>query len=211
MMTPDDYTRARRILLRRDPVLASIIRGRGACGLADLPPRDPFTALVRAITYQQLSTSAATTIFNRLLARVANGSSLAPEHLVALSDTDLRSAGYSRQKIGYMRDLSERASAGTIRLHALHDMTDEDVITELTQIKGIGRWSAEMILIFTLKRPDVFPIADFGILKAIRLAYRLRKPPSVVRLQRIAEPWRPYRSVACWYLWRSLDNGTPGK
>jgi DNA-3-methyladenine glycosylase II len=205
MMTPVDYERARRALLRRDPILASIIRGCGPCGLAETPIREPFTALVRAITYQQLSTSAATTIFNRLLALVANGSSLAPEHLVALSDADLRSSGYSRQKIGYMRDLCDKASAGTIRLDALGQMNDEDVITELTQIRGIGRWSAEMLLIFTLKRPDIFPVDDFGILKAIRLAYRLRKPPTAVRLQKIAEPWRPYRSVACWYLWRSLD------
>lgn len=205
MMTSADYARARRALLRRDPTLASIIRNHGPCALADMPVRDPFTALVRAITYQQLSTSAATTIFNRLLALIPNGSSLAPEHLMVLSDTDLRSSGYSRQKIGYIRDLCEKTTAGTIRLHALAEMNDEEVITELTRIRGIGRWSAEMLLIFTLKRPDVFPVDDFGILKAIRLAYRLRKPPTVARLQKIAEPWRPYRSVACWYLWRSLD------
>jgi DNA-3-methyladenine glycosylase II len=126
-----------------------------------------------------------------------------PLGLVRLTDDELRAAGLSGQKLRYMRDLGARVQDGSLPLHALDAMSDEDVIVALTQVKGIGRWTAEMYLMFRLHRPDVLPVGDLGIVKAVQKAYGLRKTPSPDRLHEIAEPWRPYRSVACWYLWRS--------
>jgi len=124
----------------------------------------------------------------------------------ALSDEQLRAAGMSRQKIGYLRDLCEKVGSTKIDLDALDALSDEEVVAALVTIKGIGRWSAEMFLIFRLLRPDVLPVGDLGIVMAVQKAYRLRKRPTPDRLRRIGEAWRPYRSVASWYLWRSLDN-----
>lgn len=203
-VTPDDYTRARRLLLRRDPVLAAVIRKHGACGLAAAQRADHFSALVRAITGQQLSTKAAATIYGRLAALMPQG--VTPEALSALTDDQMRASGMSRQKIAYFRDLSEKALSGVVRLDRLDSMTDEEVIAALTQVKGIGRWSAEMFLMFRLHRPDVLPVDDLGIVNAVKNVYGLRKRPSADRIRRMGEAWRPYRSVASWYLWRSLDN-----
>lgn len=204
-MTPADYARARRLLLRRDPVLAALIRKHGPCGLAAAQRADHFSALVRAIVGQQLSTKAATTIHRRLIELVGNGAAT-PEGIAALTDTQLRSVGLSRQKTAYLRDLCEKVASGEVRLDALGRMADEEVIAELTNIKGVGRWTAEMFLMFRLHRPDVLPVGDLGIVNAVKNVYRLRKKPTADRLMKIGEPWRPYRSVACWYLWRSLDN-----
>lgn len=204
-MTPEDYARARRILLRRDPVLAVLIRRHGQCGLAAAQRADHFSALVRAITGQQLSTKAATTIYNRLVA-LTPGGVLTPGALTTLSDEQLRSVGFSRQKASYIRDLAARVSSGALDLSALESMEDEAVIKALVQVKGIGRWSAEMFLMFRLHRPDVLPVDDLGIVNAIQRVYRLRKKPRPDRIRKIGESWRPYRSVASWYLWRSLDN-----
>ena len=203
-MTPDDYVKARRLLLRRDPVLAALIRKHGECGLARAQRSDHFSALVRAITGQQLSTKAAATIFGRLVALVPDG--LTPEALSVLTDEQMRSVGMSRQKIAYFRDLCEKAISGVVALDALEAMTDEEVIAALTKVKGIGRWSAEMFLMFRLHRPDVLPVDDLGIVNAIKNVYRLRKRPNADRIRKIGAAWQPYRSVACWYLWRSLDN-----
>jgi DNA-3-methyladenine glycosylase II len=203
-VTPDDYAKARRLLLRRDPVLAALIRKHGECGLARAQRSDHFLALVRAITGQQLSTKAATTIFNRLIALMPDG--LTPEALSALTDEQMRSVGMSRQKITYFRDLCEKAISGAVALDALETMSDEEVIAALTKVKGIGRWSAEMFLMFRLHRPDVLPVDDLGIVNAIKKVYRLRKRPNADRIRKIGAAWQPYRSVACWYLWRSLDN-----
>jgi DNA-3-methyladenine glycosylase II len=204
-VTTDDYARARRILLRRDPVLAAIIRKHGPCRLADARERfDHFAMLVRAIVFQQLSTKAATTIHGRLVALLPAGTS--PEALGCLTDEQLRAAGVSRQKAGYLRDLCAKVTAGLVPLESVDAMTDEEVIAALTRIKGVGRWTAEMFLIFRLQRPDVLPLGDLGIINAVQRAYRLRKAPSPDRLRKIGEAWRPYRSVASWYLWRSLDN-----
>ena len=204
-VTPADYARARRLLLRRDPVLAALIRKHGPCGLAAAQRADHFSALVRAIVGQQLSTKAATTIHRRLIELMANGTAT-PEGIAALSDGQLRAVGLSRQKTAYLRDLSTRVATGDVRLDALGRMTDDEVIAELTKIKGVGRWTAEMFLMFRLHRPDVLPVGDLGIVNAVKNVYRLRKTPTPDRLMKIGEPWRPYRSVACWYLWRSLDN-----
>lgn len=203
-VTPDDYARARRLLLRRDPVLAALIRKHGACGLAAAQRADHFSALVRAITGQQLSTKAASTIYARLVALMPGG--VTPEALAPLTDEQMREVGMSRQKIAYFRDLASKALSGALPLDSLDEMSDDDVIAALTQVKGIGRWSAEMFLMFRLHRPDVLPVDDLGIVNAVKNVYGLRKRPNADRIRKIGEPWRPYRSVACWYLWRSLDN-----
>ena len=203
-MTPADYTRARRLLLRRDPVLAALIREYGPCGLADAQRADHFSALVRAIVFQQLSTKAASTIYARLAGLMPGG--VTPAALSALTDEQLRAVGMSRQKIAYFRDLCDKAQSGVVPIDALDSLTDEEVIAALTAVKGIGRWSAEMFLMFRLHRPDVLPVDDLGIVNAVKNVYRLRKRPNADRIRKIGEAWRPYRSVASWYLWRSLDN-----
>jgi DNA-3-methyladenine glycosylase II len=199
-----DYARARRHLARRDPIIRELMRAHGKCGLADAQHADPFGALLQAIVSQQLSTKAARTIYLRLAALFDGAPT--PRALARLTDGELRAAGLSSQKLRYMRDLASKVEDGTVPLHALDAMNDDDVIAALTQVKGIGRWTAEMFLMFRLHRPDVLPVDDLGIVKAVQKAYRLRKEPSAARLQAIGEVWRPYRSVACWYLWRSLNN-----
>jgi DNA-3-methyladenine glycosylase II len=199
-----DYTRARRLLARRDPVLRELMRAHGACGLAARQHADPFKALIRAIVGQQLSAKAAATIFSRFEALFDTFPT--PSQVVAVPDERLRAVGLSTQKLGYLRDLCRRLAEGQLPLDAIDRMDDEAVIDTLTQVKGIGRWTAEMFLIFRLQRPDVLPVGDLGIVKAVQRAYKLRKAPSPDRLTRIGEVWRPYRSVACWYLWASLNN-----
>jgi DNA-3-methyladenine glycosylase II len=211
-LSPAGYRRAERLLAERDPVLRQLIAQCGPCGLARSQREDPFTALVEAIVWQQLSGKAAATIYGRLLARLDGGGPPTPAAIAALTEAEMRSAGLSRAKSAYIRDLAQRVLERSVDLHALDALDDEAVIAELTKVKGIGRWTAEMFLMFRLHRPDVFPMDDLGIVNAIIRAYRLRKTPSRARLQKLAEPWRPYRSVASWYLWASLDvvPATPG-
>jgi DNA-3-methyladenine glycosylase II len=195
--------------MRRDPVLAAIIKQHGPCGLGAVRDRyDHFAMLVRAIVFQQLSTKAATTIHTRLMAHMPAGAPT-PAALGALTDQQLRIAGISRQKANYLRDLCEKVNGGLVPLDAVDALDDEDVIAALTQVKGIGRWTAEMFLIFRLGRPDVLPLNDLGIINAIHKAYRLRKKPTPDRMRKLAQAWRPYRSIACWYLWRSLEPPAP--
>ena len=203
-MTPLDYTRARR-LLRRDPIMAALMREHGACGLADALRVDHFSALTRAIVFQQLSTKAASTIHSRLLALLPEGRVTAPA-LAGVTDDQFRSAGISRQKAMYLRDLAERVTSGVLQLDGLERLDDESVIAALTTVKGIGRWTAEMFLMFRLHRPDVLPVGDLGIVTAVQKVYGLRKRPTPDRLRKLGDAWKPYRSIACWYLWRSLDN-----
>ncbi len=205
-MTADDMARARRALMRRDPMLAPIIRKYGACGIRTGREADIFCGLVEAIVSQQLSTRASATIYGRLRALMPGGGNPTPEALLLLSDEALRGVGLSRQKTGYLRDLSRKVLDGSVKTDGLSAMTDDEIIAELTKIKGIGRWTVEMLLIFRLARPDVLPVGDLGIVKAIQRAYGLRKAPDAIRMQKIAEPWRPHRSVASWYLWASLEN-----
>ena len=204
-MTPDEYARARRLLIRRDPILAPVIRKYRERALIDAPLVDPFPALVRTIVGQQLSTKAAATIYRRRLELIPGGVP-APENLAALTDQQLRQIGLSRQKTAYVRDLSAKAANGDLPLDRLPDLSDDEVIEAITKVKGLGRWSAEMFLMFRLRRPDVLPVDDLGIVNAIHRLYKLRKRPDAKRIQRIGETWRPYRTVACWYLWRSLEN-----
>jgi DNA-3-methyladenine glycosylase II len=207
---PTDYALARRVLARRDSVIRDLMRAHGPCGLAEAQHGDPFHALLHAIIAQQLSTKAAATIEGRFRALFAPGRPT-PDGIARLSDDEIRAVGISGQKLKYMRDLCERVSAGSLALHALDDMPDDGVIEALTQVKGIGRWTAEMFLMFRLHRPDVLPVGDLGIVKAVQRAYGLRTAPTPERLTRIGESWRPYRSVACWYLWASLDNAPVAK
>jgi DNA-3-methyladenine glycosylase II len=199
-----DYAHARRALMRRDPVIATLIRQHGECGLSWASRTDPFHALLQAIIAQQLSTKAAKTIESRFSA-IFDGNPT-PAAVAGISDERLRAAGLSPQKLKYVRDLCARVGDGSLKLETLASLSDDEVIVALTSVKGIGRWTAEMFLMFRLQRPDVLPVGDLGIVKAVQRAYKLRTAPSPERLTRIGETWRPYRSVACWYLWASLDS-----
>ena len=203
-MTASDYAKARRVLARRDPVIRDLMRRHGACGLAQAQRADPFRALLHAIIAQQLSTKAAATIEGRFAALFAGRPTAAA--IASTLDDRLRAVGISPQKLRYIRDLCARTMDGSLSLDALEVLPDDDVIIALTSVMGIGRWTAEMFLMFRLHRPDVLPLGDLGIVKAVQRAYKLRLAPTPVRLTRLAENWRPYRSVACWYLWASLDN-----
>jgi DNA-3-methyladenine glycosylase II len=203
-LTPDDYARARRVLMRRDPVLAKAIKAIGPCLLADRQRRDHLTALVGAIVSQQLSTKAAATIFGRFQALFPDGTIPGPRAIAALDDATLRGVGLSGQKVGYLRDLCARLDDGRLLLGELDALDDESVIERLVAVKGFGRWTAEMFLMFRLHRPDVLPVGDLGIVSAVHRLYGLRKRPDPKRLMKLGEAWRPYRSVACWYLWQSL-------
>jgi DNA-3-methyladenine glycosylase II len=203
-LTPEGYARARRVLMRRDPVLGAAIRRIGVCGMAGRQRTDHLSALVGAIVSQQLSTKAAATIFGRFLSLFPEKQIPSAAAIDALDDAALRGVGLSGQKVGYLRDLCARIADGRLRLEELDDLPDEVVIVRLTEVKGFGRWTAEMFLMFRLHRPDVLPVGDLGIVNAVRKLYGLRKQPDPKRLLKMGELWRPYRSVASWYLWQSL-------
>jgi DNA-3-methyladenine glycosylase II len=203
-LTPEGYERARRLLIRRDPVLGAAIKRIGPCGMADRQRNDHLTALIGAIVSQQLSVKAAATIFTRFAALFPDNRIADAAAIRALGAETLRGVGLSGQKIAYLRDLCERIADGRLNLDALDDLPDEHVVEQLTAVKGFGRWTAEMFLMFRLHRPDVLPAGDLGIVNAIRLLYRLRKRPTPERILKIGEVWRPYRSVASWYLWQTL-------
>lgn len=203
-LTPEDYARARRILMRRDPVLGAAIKTIGPCLMADRQRKDHLTALLGSIVSQQLSTKAAATIFGRFVALFPGESVLSPAAIVALDDQALRSVGLSGQKVRYVRDLCGRIIDGRLQLDEIEGLDDEAVIQRLTEVKGFGRWTAEMFLMFRLHRPDVLPVDDLGIVNAVQRLYTLRKRPDAKKLYKLGEAWRPYRSVASWYLWQSL-------
>lgn len=189
-----------------DPVLASIIEQVGAYQIAYREPT--FEALARAIVSQQLSTKAARTIYSRL--EEAAGGRITPEAIQSVSLGEMRRAGLSKQKIGYIRDLAEHAISGGIDFERLPGMSDDEVIVALTDIKGIGVWTAHMFLIFALRRPNVLAVGDLGVRTAIQRHYRKRGLPKPAHIEKLAVNWRPYCSIACWYLWRSLElPGTP--
>ncbi|MEW6325127.1 MAG: DNA-3-methyladenine glycosylase [Nitrospirota bacterium] len=192
-----------RALRRCDPVLARIMAQIGPCPLK--PLRNHYWALAEAIVSQQLSVSAAATIFKRLRALYPEHRVPHPSDLLATPEDRLRAVGLSRQKIAYLKGLSEAALNGGLPSRRFHRMSDEAIIDFLTQLHGIGRWTAEMFLIFVLARLDVFPVGDLGLQKAIQRAYGLRRHPSTATMLRIAKRWEPYRTVATWYLWASRD------
>jgi DNA-3-methyladenine glycosylase II len=188
-------------LKKSDPVLRAIIEVVGPCRMRFDKPE--FCNLAEAIVYQQLNGKAAATIFERFAALA--GEPLTPEGTLKLSDEQLRGVGLSKQKSAYLKDLSAKTAAGLLDFAKLPDLSDEDVIEHLTQVKGIGEWTAHMFLMFSLRRPNVLPTGDYGVQMAIKKHYKKRKLPKPDVMQKIAKPWEPYRSIACWYLWRSLD------
>jgi len=188
-------------LKKSDPILRGIIERVGPCRMEYGPPE--FSSLAEAIVYQQLNGKAAVTIFKRFAALA--GEPLTPEGILKLSDEQLRSVGLSKQKSAYLKDLAAKTAAGLLDFARLPELPDREVIEHLTQVKGIGVWTAHMFLMFTLRRPDVLPTGDYGVQAAIKKHYRKRKLPKPKEMEKIARPWAPYRSIACWYLWRSLD------
>jgi DNA-3-methyladenine glycosylase II len=188
-------------LKQADPVLAAIIDRVGAYRMNYDDPA--FASLAEAIVYQQLNGKAAATIFKRLTD--LTGLPLTPEGILKLSEEQMRAVGLSKQKLAYLRDLATKTAKGEIDFKRLPDLRDDDVIKELTKIKGIGVWTAHMFLMFSLRRPNILPTGDLGIQMAIRKHYRKRKLPKPAQMEKLAKCWEPYRSVACWYLWRSLD------
>ena len=166
---------------------------------------DPYEALARAIVGQQLSTKAARSIWERLL-EILGGKLLPPAELLAMDPETIRSAGLSRSKVSFLLDLAQRIDDGRLDLARLADLADEDIVAELIEIKGVGPWTAEMFLMFHLGRPDVVSTGDLGIRRAVQIEYGLDDLPGPTDLERIAEPWRPHRTLGCLYLWRSLDN-----
>ncbi len=204
-MKPDPKTLRRAVFHLRnvDPVMARLIDSVGRCRFTVARGGGPFASLVEAIVYQQLTGKAAETIYGRVQALIGRQHPRAQD-IAAVTDAELRAAGLSRQKIGYLRDLSAKALAG-MPLARLFRHGDERVAATLTQVRGIGRWTAHMYLMFRLGRLDVLPVDDYGVRKSMQKAYRFRALPKPDRMLRVAAPWRPYRSVAAWYLWRSLD------
>lgn len=198
------HRRAISHLRKADPRLATVIDAVGRCTFAPAEHLGHFTAISRSIIFQQLSGKAATTIYNRFATLFPNDTPVA-DVFEAISDDQLRAAGLSRQKIGYLRDFAARVNAGEIAIDTLHELSDDEIIAALVAVKGIGRWTAQMFLMFRLGRPDVLPDLDLGIQKGIQRAYRMRKPPTPKRVIEIGRKWAPYRTVASWYLWRSLD------
>ena len=199
-MKPDYWDRAKRALSRRDPVMAAIIRSRPKVFL--MRRGEPFLTLARAICGQQISVKAAQSVWDRV---VACCSQVTPEHVLAVDRKKLRACGLSDRKTEYIADLAQHFADGRIHVHRWPQMSDEEIIAELVEVRGIGRWTAEMFLIFNLLRPDVFPLDDLGLQKAIRLGYFKGRKVSLARMRKLGESWRPWRSVATWYLWRSLD------
>jgi DNA-3-methyladenine glycosylase II len=200
--------RAIRHLQQADPVMAAIIERIGPFKMRYREPS--FDAMARSIVFQQLHGKAAATIFERVRCACLNGdgqlgNALTPASLLALSEAQLRACGLSRQKLSYLRDLAQRTAAGEIDFARLPEMSDGDVIEHLTRVKGIGVWSAQMFLIFALRRLNVMPTADYGINVAIKRAYRKRQMPKPKQILKIARPWQPYCSIACWYLWRYAE------
>jgi DNA-3-methyladenine glycosylase II len=194
------HTKARRHLARRDPILKKLIASVGPCAIKQNP--DGFAALARSIIAQQISTKAAASIHSRLL-ETLGGAGLVPTAILAHSDESLRAAGLSASKVRSLRDLAEKVHSGMVPLDRLPDMDDEAVIDALLPVRGIGRWTAQMYLIFSLGRPDVLPVDDLGLRAGVQDLYEMEELPDRKALTALGEPWRPYRSIATWYFWRS--------
>jgi DNA-3-methyladenine glycosylase II len=202
-----DHRKATNHLKKADAVLGALIERIGPCRIQFGEPT--FHALAESILYQQLNGKAAATIFDRFTA--AAGDPPTPKGILNLTDAEMRAIGLSRQKTSYLRDLAEKTQAGLLEFERMPQMTEEEVIAHLTQVKGIGVWTAHMFLMFTLRRPDILPTGDYGIQAAMKKHYKKRKWPKPAVMEKIAKPWAPHRSIACWYLWRSLDIKTVEK
>lgn len=195
-------------LRRSDPVMRRLIKEHGRLDEEQRRrgrPLEPYGALVRSIVGQQLSTKAARSIYERLTA-LFEGRTPTPAELLAADPDEVRSVGLSRPKVAYLRSLAEHVQSGELELDRLSELPDEEVSAQLTAVKGLGQWTADMFLIFHLRRSDVLPVGDLGIRRAVEREYGLPELPDATRLSEIGEPWRPNRSLASLYLWRSLDN-----
>ena len=200
-MKPEYWDRAKRALARRDPVMGKIMRQHP--GVYMTVRGEPFMTLARAICGQQISVKAAQSVWDRMC--VCLEQKMTPEAVVAADRKNLRACGLSDRKTEYIADLAQHFVDGKIHARDWPQMSDEEIITELTDVRGIGRWTAEMFLMFNLLRPDVFPLDDLGLQKGIRVSYFKGRKVSLGRMRKLGESWRPWRSVATWYLWRSLD------
>ena len=200
-MTPEQWQEAKRALARRDAVLKKLIRKHRDAQFTSRG--DAFQALARSIVGQQISVKAAQSIWNRFKERAVR---MTPANVVALTPEAMRECGLSPQKIGYIRDLATRFHSGEVKPRRWSRMDDEAVIEDLVQVKGIGRWSVQMFLIFHLKRPDVLPVGDLGLQRAMERQYNDGEPLTRDEMLEIGRAWQPWCSVATWYLWRSLEN-----
>jgi DNA-3-methyladenine glycosylase II len=199
-MKPEYWDRAKRSLARRDPVMGAIMRAHPKIFL--VRRGEPFMTLARAIVGQQISVMAAQSVWSRFAACVGE---VTPQNVLLRERPLLRACGLSDRKTEYIADLAQHFANGSIHVHRWPQMSDEEIIAELVEVRGIGRWTAEMFLIFSLLRPDVYPLDDLGLQKGIRVAYFRGRKVALSTLRRLGERWRPWRSVATWYLWRSLD------
>ena len=208
MTTVRSDSKALAALAKSDDVMAGLVAEHGELDRDERRrgrPADAYGALLRSIVGQQLSTKAARTIYARLT-EVFGGRAPTPRELLDVDPELIRAAGLSRAKVAYLRDLAEHIEDGELDLELLPELDDEDISAQLTAIKGLGQWTVDMFLIFHLGRPDVLPVGDLGIRRAVQLGYGLAELPTPSELEAIAEPWRPHRSLACLYLWSSLDN-----
>jgi len=189
-----------------DKVLARLIKKVGPCTLKPRRRRQPFEALVSAVTHQQLNGTAATTILNRVLALYPGKRFPAPEDLLATADAQLRAAGLSRAKAAAMKDIADKTIAGVVPgLRAISRMSDAEIVAQLTTVRGVGPWTVEMLLMFTLGRLDVLPVTDYGVRKGFAVTYGWRELPTPKELLAHGERWRPHRTTASWYMWRALE------
>lgn len=201
--------KASRHLREVDPVVGKLIERHGPYRLR--PSDDPYGALVRSIMFQQLAGAAASAIFRRFADLYGDdGRPPSPSQLLATSDTRLRAAGLSRQKISYLRDLALHVEQGKVDFDTIHTKPDREIIDHLTAVKGVGEWTAQMFLMFHLGRPDVLPVGDLAVRKGMQFAYGLRTQPTPKRAAQIGKRWAPYRSVGSWYMWRASETVTPG-
>jgi DNA-3-methyladenine glycosylase II len=199
-MKPDYWDRAKGALSKKDPIMRTIIRAHPKVFM--VKRGEPFFTLARAIVGQQISVKAAQSVWNKLTACCLT---VEPKTILSRNRKELRACGLSDRKTEYIADLAQHFADGKIHVHRWPGMDDEAIIAELTEVRGIGRWTAEMFLMFNLLRPDVFPLDDLGLQKGICHAYFRKRKVSLRTMKRLGETWRPWRSVATWYLWRSLD------
>lgn len=192
-------------LARVDPVMVNVIARVGPCTLVVRSDGTHFDALVRAIVHQQLSGKAAATIHSRVIALIGEGTLPVPEKILATSHEALRAVGLSIQKASYVRNLAQHVIDGSLPIESLDDLTDDEITEALIQVKGIGRWSAQMFMMFRLGRPDILPDLDLGVQKGIQKAYRMRKLPTPKQVLERGRKWAPYRTVGAWYMWRILE------
>jgi DNA-3-methyladenine glycosylase II len=201
VMAPDYWDQACQELMKNDRILKKLIPKYGTGFL--VTRGDPFTTLARAIVGQQISVSAAQAVWDRMV--IAVGKKVTPARILAATPETLRAAGLSGRKVEYIRDLADHFASGRLHANQWRDMDDESVIRELSTIRGIGRWTAEMFLIFNMIRPDILPLDDIGLIKAISLNYFSGEPVSRHEAREVAANWAPWRTVATWYMWRSID------